>query len=148
MKNENIRFSYNNGITECYIQYDNYVAYGAAKCHPEDSDMQNENTGCEIAMRRATIMLYKHHRDMLKSQLQALNQLYYSMNKSKRFNPNSYENIMLQRQINLIKTDLDTIKEMIVETQNSLKEYIKLKDDFYVAIRKNRAKKSNKANIE
>lgn len=148
MKNENIRFSYNNGITECYIQYDNYVAYGTAKCHPEDSDMQNENTGCEIAMRRATIMLYKHHRDMLKSQLQALNQLYYSMNKSKRFNPNSYENIMLQRQINLIKTDLDTIKEMIVETQNSLKEYIKLKDDFYVAIRKNRAKKSNKANIE
>jgi hypothetical protein len=55
---------------------------------------------------------------------------------------------MLQRQINLIKTDLDTIKEMIVETQNSLKEYIKLKDDFYVAIRKNRVKKSNKANIE
>lgn len=148
MKNENIRFSYNDGVTECYIQYNNYVAVGIARCHPEDSDMQNENTGCEIAMRRATIMLYKHHRDMLKSQLQALNQLYYSMNKSKRFNPNSYENIMLQRQINLIKTDLDTIKEMIIETQNSLKEYIKLKDDFYVAIRKNRAKKSNKANIE
>ena len=148
MKNENIRFNYNNGVTECYIQYNNYVAFGVAKCHPEDADMQNENTGCEIAMRRATIMLYKHHRDMLKSQLQALNQLYYSMNKSKRFNPKSYENVMLQRQINLIKTDLDTIKEMIIETQNSLKEYIQLKDDFYVAIRKNRVKKSNKANIE
>ena len=110
--------------------------------------MQNENTGCEIALRRATIMLYRHHRDLLKAQLQALNQLYYSMNKSKRFNPDSYENIMLQRQINIIKTDLDTIKEMIIETQKSLQEYIRLKNDFYIAIRKNRAKKSNKANIE
>lgn len=148
MKNENIKFTYKNGVTECYIRYDNYVALGIAKCHPDDADMQNENTGCEIALRRATIMMYKHHRDILKSQLQALKQLYYSMNKSKRFNPNSYENIMLQRQINIIKTDLDTIKEMIVETQESLREYLKLKNDFYVAIRANRAKRDKKANIE
>lgn len=148
MQNENVRFNYENGITECYIEYDNYIALGIAKCHPDDADMQNENTGCEIALRRATIMLYRHYRDLLKAQLQALNQLYYSMNKSKRFNPDSYENIMLQRQINIIKTDLDTIKEMIIETQKSLQEYIRLKNDFYIAIRKNRAKKSNKANIE
>lgn len=147
MKNENIRFSYNNGITECYIQYDNYVAYGTAKCHPEDSDMQNENTGCEIAMRRATIMLYKHHRDILKSQLQALNQLYYSMNQSKHFNAKSYENVMLQRQINMIKTDLDTIKEMIVDEQQKLNEYLTEKEKFYQKIRANRNKR-NKAKSE
>lgn len=136
------------GTASCILIYDQKQFVGVAKCHPDDKDMMNANTGYEIATRRASIQAYRYHRDMLKSQLEALNQLYYSMNKSKRFNPKSYENIMLQRQINLIKTDLDTIKEMLVETQNNLKEYIKLKDDFYVAIRKNRAKKNNKANIE
>lgn len=136
------------GTASCILTYDQKQFVGTAKCHPDDKDMMNANTGYEIATRRASIQVYRYHRDTLKSQLQVLNQLYYAMSTSKHFNPKSYENRMLQKQINLIKTDLNTIKEMIVETQNSLKEYIKLKDDFYVAIRKNRAKKSNKANIE
>ena len=139
-KKENIKFEYENGVTKCSIQYDTYTAIGIAKCHPDDKDMQNEKTGCEIAFRRATISLYRYHRDILKAQLKSLNQLYYSMKQSSRFNPNSFENRMLQKQINMIKIDLDTIKEMIVDTQNSIREYINLKDEFYVLIRKNRAK--------
>ena len=55
---------------------------------------------------------------------------------------------MLQRQINLIKTDLETTKEMIVEAKENLKTYIKQKDEFYTTIRANRAKRDKKANIE
>lgn len=149
MNNENIELhNIDDNTIECTIRYNNFIARGTAKCHPDDEDMKNNHTGCEIAMRRASIQLYRYHRDTLKAQLQALNQLYYSMNKSKNFNEQSYENKMLQRQINLIKTDLDTIKEMIVETQENLRIYIKQKDDFYTTIRANRAKRDKKANIE
>lgn len=103
--------------------------------------MKNNHTGFEIAFRRATINMYRYYRDNIKIRLNTLKQLYYSMNKSKHFNSKSYENNMLQRQIHLLKSDLATIKEMITAEQESLREYIKLKNDFYIAIRKNRAKK-------
>lgn len=138
----NINFSYDNEKTICTINYDNYTAIGIAKCHPDDLDMQNKNTGCEIALHKAMIQLYYYQKRALKNKLSALNQLYYSMKHSKHFNPKSYENKMLQRQINLIKMDLDTIKELITTTKENLKEYIQLKDDFYIAIRKNRIKKA------
>ena len=57
-----------------------------------------------------------------------------------KFNAKSYENKMLQRQINLIKTDLDTFSSMIVDEQQSLRTYLSKKDDFYKHIRKNREK--------
>lgn len=69
------------------------------------------------------------------------------MNQSKHFNAKSYENVMLQRQINMIKTDLDTIKEMIVDEQQKLNEYLTEKEKFYQKIRANRNKR-NKAKSE
>ena len=54
---------------------------------------------------------------------------------------------MLQRQINIIKTDLDTIKEMIVDEQQKLNEYLTEKEKFYQKIRANRDKR-NKAKSE
>ena len=116
----------------------NKVFTGIAKCHPDDSDMCSEKTGSEIACRRANIDALRSYRDELKIALKALNQLYYSMNKSKKFNAKSYENRMLQRQINLIKNDLTTTNEMIVSEQQNLRAYIKSKDIFYKATRARR----------
>ena len=113
---------------------------GEAICHTDDEDMMNEKTGCEIAFRRARIKALQDQRRTLKAQLGALNQYYYSMKHSKKFNKKSYENKMLQRQINLIKTDLDTFSSMIVDEQQSLRTYLSKKDDFYKHIRKNREK--------
>lgn len=59
--------------------------------------MMSEKTGCEIAFRRAKIEVLKSYRDELKIKLEALRQLYYSMNQSNKFNEKSYENKMLQR---------------------------------------------------
>ena len=126
------------GIASCILTDGNIFFCGTASCHSDDADMMSEKTGCEIAYRRAKIESFKYYRNTLKQQLKALNQLYYSMNQSQKFNPKSYENRMLQRQIQMIKLDLDTVNEMLVGERQKLKTYIDEKDKFYNQIRKMR----------
>lgn len=111
---------------------------GIAVCHPDDEDFTSEKTGCEIAVRRAEIEYIKAARDKLKNELGALEHLYYVMNRSKHFNPKSYENIMLQRQIKLKKSDLATIKEMLTTAQENLRWYVDEKEKLYKKLRFNR----------
>lgn len=125
---------------KCTIELPSGTLTTVAKCHPDDYDFVNEFTGCEIASRRMSIKILQIHKHELNSRLSALNQLYYSMKHSKRFNEKSYENKMLQRQINMVKQDIQTIKEMIEKERNNLKSYIDAKDDFYKKVRTNRKK--------
>ena len=128
-----------NGVATCTINTnDGYSFTGISKCAPQDSDMCSEKTGCEIALNRAYIKLLKHYRNTLKERLAALNQLYYSINKSNKFNEKSYENKMLQRQINLIKFDLTTVNNRITDKEQMIKEYIAKKEIFYKHIRAGR----------
>lgn len=123
----------------CIYDAKGRVAYGSAICHEEDADMMSEKTGAEIAFRRAKIQQLCIERDQdLKPRLAALNQLYYSMQHSSNFNPNSYENRMLQRQIRLINFDLTTIKEKLAYERENLKDLINEKDKFYQQVRKHR----------
>lgn len=113
------------------------MAIGTAMCHEDDVDMMSWRTGEEIAFRRAKMDCLRIHRNAdLLPRLAALNQLYYSMKHSTKFNPKSYENKMLQRQIRAIKFDLTTIKEMLAYEQKNLKEYIQGKEKVYQRIRK------------
>lgn len=115
MKNKPIfTWDESTGTASCILSDGEKIFTGFANCHPEDNDMCSEKTGCEIALRRAKINALKDYRNEVKVRLSALNQLYYSMNRSKYFNKKSYENKMLQRQIRLTNFDLDTVKEMIV----------------------------------
>lgn len=141
MKNEPI-FNWDEeaGIASCILSDGEKVYTGFAQCHPDDEDMKGEKTGCEIALKRAKINALRGYRDELKIRLSALNQYYYSMNMSYRFNEKSYENKMLQRQIRQIKFDLDTTKEIIATEELSLRAYIKSKDVFYTQTRKRRQK--------
>ncbi len=61
------------------------------------------------------------------------------MNRSSKFNENSYENRMLQRQIRLINFDLATINEILVYERENLRAYLKQKDEFYQKARKIKA---------
>lgn len=131
------------GIASCILSDGEKVYTGFAHCHPDDEDMKGQKTGCEIAFRRAKINALRGYRDELKTQLKALNQLFYSINKSKKFNPKSYENRMLQRQIRMINFDLTTTKEMIANEELNLRAYIKSKDVFYTQTRKRRQKANN-----
>ena len=118
------------------------IHVGTAMCHPNDVDMMSEKTGCEIAYRRARIEALKAVREDTKTALAALKQLYYSMNHSKKFDPNSYENKTLQRHIRMTEFDLATIKDILATERKNLREYLQDKDLFYKRIRANR----NKAN--
>lgn len=141
MKNEPIfTWDESTGTASCILSDGEKIFTGFANCHPEDNDMCSEKTGCEIALRRAKINALKDYRNEVKVRLSALNQLYYSMNRSKYFNKKSYENKMLQRQIRLTNFDLDTAKEMIANEQQSLKSYIDEKDKFYNKTRLRRKK--------
>ena len=122
-------------ITDSY----NRTYHAEALCHPNDQDMMSEKTGCEIANRRAEIMVLKGYvKNELKPRLRALKQLYYSMNRSKYFNEKSYENKMLQSQIRVIKNELDTTNEIIAELEYDLSRYLNEKDEFYKKIRRHR----------
>ena len=141
MKNEPIfHWDEETGVSSCILSDGERVYTGFAHCHPDDEDMKGEKTGCEIALRRAKIAALRGYRDELKIRLSALNQYYYSINKSHKFNEKSYENKMLQRQIRQINFDLDTTKEMIATEELSLRAYIKSKDVFYTQTRKRRQK--------
>ena len=114
------------------------VFKGEAWCAPEDADFENAFTGYTIAEMRAQIADTKTYRNDLRIKLSALNQLYYSMKHSKNFNPKSYENIMLQRQIRLIKNDLTIAKHQLAVLQLDLFEYLNDKDVLYKKIRERR----------
>lgn len=133
------------GIASCILSDGEKVFTGFAQCHPDDKDMSSEKTGCEIAFRRARINALRGYRDELKIKLKALNQLFYSMNKSYRFNEKSYENKMLQRQIRMIDFDLTTTKEMIATEEQSLRQYLSDKDKFYTKTRIRRIERAKKA---
>ena len=134
------------GVASCILSDGEKVFTGFAQCHPDDKDMSSEKTGCEIAFRRARINALRGYRDELKIKLKALNQLFYSMNRSYRFNEKSYENKMLQRQIRMIDFDLTTTKEMIATEEQSLRQYLSDKDKFYTKTRIRRIERAKKAN--
>lgn len=126
-----------NRLTCCYIvDEQDRIAVGAAMCHEDDLDMISARTGQELSYRRAHMDYLRIKRDQdLKPRLAALKQLYYSMKHSKQFNPKSYENRMLQRQIRIIEFDLTTIKEILAHERQSLKEYIAGKDKIHNRLR-------------
>ena len=118
---------------------------GTAACHPDDSDMMSEKTGCELAYRRARINALRGHRDELKCELNALNRLYYNMKHSTRFNPCGYENIMLQRHIRMTENDLATAKDIIATELQNLYEIIDEKEKFYTRVRLRRMAKAQQS---
>ena len=143
-RKDSIQFDWDEtaGIATCTM-IDSYGRkhIGTSMCNKKDEDMKNEKTGCTIAQRRAEIKALKSYKqDELKPRLRALNQLYYSMNRSKSFNIYSYENSILHSQIRQIEKELNNVNNTIAELTEDLKIYIAEKDKFYKMIRSNREK--------
>jgi len=131
------------GEALCEIEYKDRVFIGGASCHPDDRDMMSRLTGTTIAEWRALIKCYTFIRDAeIKPQLKILKQLYHSMDKSKHFNPKSYESIMLFRQIHLLEKDLAGIKQELANAKQNLIEYIQQKEKDHIKIREFQNKKA------
>ena len=141
MKNNRPIFHYDKepGCSTCIIETKYGKFSGTACCHPDDMDMASEKVGCEIAYSRAAIDSLKYERDnIIKPSLKALKQLYYSMNRSKKFNPKSYEYKMLKRQIECWEFDLAVVNDMIDTERTWIRDYINTKEALYQNIRTNR----------
>lgn len=139
----NYLYDKDSGVSTYIIEYEGQYFTGIAHCAPEDADMQNEKTGINIAERRAIIKLFQYRRNELKHKLAALNQLYYSVNKSKKYDSHGYMENMLEHQRQQIQDELNLIKDTLKNEQQNLQQYLKNKDEFYKRIRANR----NKDNI-
>lgn len=130
------------GLAICEIEdFDHIVYTGKAKCHSDDKDMMNEKTGCEIALIKATMNYQRGQMRRTKHELAALKQLYYSINKSSRYSPGSYEAIMLRKQIQYKEDDIEAYKESLYELKTDLIRYVTAKDVFYKTIRNLRREK-------
>lgn len=132
-----------NKIATCTIRdEEGHIFQGKAVCHPEDMEFASEYVGYDIATERAIIDYLKYvKRDVLMPGLKALNQLYYSINKSKEFSYKHYETRMLMRQIRMKESDIELITESIAIRSDNLARYIESKGETYKKIREMRKSK-------
>lgn len=132
-------FYYKDGYAKC-IAEDNMgrTFIGEAWCAEEDKEFESMIMGSTIAEMRAQIEAARTYRNDLKIKLQALYQLYYSMKNSQKFNPKSYEAIMLWRQIKLMESDLEIAKHQLAVLKLDLFEYINEKDVYHKKLKKMR----------
>lgn len=118
-------FEYENGVAFCYIEKGDNLFLGSACLHPDDADIASEITGCEIAEARANIdMMQWIKNNEIKPGLKALKHLYSCVSMSSNFNPKSYENRLLRRQIRKFENDLATVNNSIAEEKKFIKDYI------------------------
>ena len=124
-------------VTICTIDINGKGIFtGIAVCHEDDMDMNSTRTGQHIAYTRAYLKYLKYvSRCEVKPALNALKQLYYSMNKSKFFKEDSYETKMLKAQIAYKEEELAFVREEINMTQTDLKSYILVKEEKYKLLR-------------
>ena len=109
---------------------------GIAAVADDDDDMKSEYTGYTIAETRAFIEFYQRwiHCE-LKPQLRAQKQLYYSMNRSKKYHPGHYEAYMLNRSIKRIEADIEHCRQCISNLKEYVNFYIEEKEHLYQRIR-------------
>ena len=127
------------GIAECaYVDNMNRTFSGVAMCHPEDKDIMSWRNGYSIAEYRARIAYAKTKRDDAKIALDALNQLYYSVKHSSKYNEKDYMAKMLQRQIQLRKDEYDGLRGYLKQLKYDFKWYMNKMDEINAKYRKYR----------
>ena len=125
-------------MATCILTDGKSVYVGSAKCCYKDKDMQNEKTGCEIALMRAEINYFQSIKDNeLIPALNALKGIQFSLNQCET---DSKSKSIVQKKIHKIENDLAVVRYLIIEKEQSLTDYIAAKDTFYKQIRKNRKK--------
>lgn len=136
------KLTYENGTARCtFIDKHGQREYtGIAICHEQDYDMESEKTGFHIATQRAYQEYIKCCIKDTKAELRGLNGLYFSMKHSGKFNPKSYEAKMLYKQRKIKEKEIKDLKDELLLSKMTLRDYINIKDEMYKSIRANRLK--------
>lgn len=104
--------------------------------------MKSKTTGEQIAYNRALVKSLQHKKNkVLKPGLYSLQQLFYSMVMSKKYNPDSFEAKQLQKHIQKIEKEISNCKTTIKRLHINLRNYIVEKEKLYQKIRANQNKK-------
>ena len=136
-------FDEDKGITTCTYRTENREFIGKAYCHPDDFDFKAKITGESISERRAKIKYLKHELNCnLRPGLAALKQLYFSVDRSKFYNKTDYLAKALTRQIKIKESEIELLKDIIKDKEDSLKNYIDEKEKLYQRLRKMRDKEN------
>lgn len=130
MKKPDVKWNEDTQTAEYTIYYKDMTFTGKTSVRPGQRSY-GENVGINIAQCKA---LRKYLRYVinheLKPGLYALKRYYYSINKSKQYNENSYEAKMLKRQIKGWELDIQAVKDEIsdidLEMQITLKALRKM----------------------
>lgn len=92
---------------------------GYAKCHPEDSE--SSFLGCHLAEYRANIKALRYEINLIKAQINILNQTYNMFKDNRYFNENSLESRKIRKMIYIKEAKYKELKAQI----NSLNQRIK-----------------------
>lgn len=128
------------GTATCRVYYTgangvNIVGLGYAFTDPRDEPFKSKLTGGTIAEYRADLDMYRQIRDYeLKPSIITLKHLQTTMAQSPQYNPDSFEAKRLQRQINSFKRQLDNTNKIIANIQETIRNYIKNKDEMHQRI--------------
>lgn len=121
-----------NGTTICTLRDKaNNVVYGYAQCHPEEPN-PSDRIGEYIATIRAEINYYKLiRRTELRPQMKALEHVYSCIANtgSKVYDKESPEAKLIKREYWRLYNDCQAIGEIIVSLEQSLREYLKAREN-------------------
>ena len=136
------QFSWDSGYAECKAIYKNKIFIGSAICHKDDEDFQSERVGLHLAEMRADLAILQYIRNVeLKPAIETLLHIQSSFDRSKKYNPKSYESKFMRRQLHQLQNKLDAVNQEIANLKLQIKVYIKQKEKFYQKIRKDRQQK-------
>ena len=143
MKEPEFYYDKDSGLTTVKVYYKNNIFIGEAWCHPEDDDIKNEFTGCELALKRANIKVMQWIKNNeLTPEIKALKHL-KSLQEQHEESLLEKSYLITLRELLRLENDLTTLKEMIALEKQELKEYIKAQDKFAEIIRAKNEKDQN-----
>ena len=113
-------FDENTGISTATIATDYGFFSATSKLHEEDLDISSSYAGCEYAEMRATIKYIKKRIEVLNNQITGLENYQKQLLGRADYDPKSTENIVLRKQISILKREKEDWRRRKESLTNAL----------------------------
>lgn len=113
-------FDENTGISTATIATDYGFFSATSKLHEEDLDISSSYAGCEYAEMRATIKYIKKRIEILNNQITGLENYQKQLLGRADYDPKSTENIVLRKQIDILKREKEDWRRRKESLTNAL----------------------------
>ena len=113
-------FDENTGISTATIATDYGFFSATSKLHEEDLDISSSYAGCEYAEMRATIKYIKKRIEILNNQITGLENYQKQLLGRADYDPKSTENIVLRKQIGILKREKEDWRRRKESLTNAL----------------------------